>query len=64
MKNYLNRVYFIRHSNSKYNYACEDPNYNKNPDLDISLCDASLSEKGIKQCSKHTDEIINKIPFL
>ena len=46
------RVVAIRHGNSMYNWAYDDPEYGDNPEADIKLVDAELSEKGLKQCEK------------
>jgi len=41
-------VYFIRHANSTYNWAYEDPDYSLDAEIDIDLVDAPLSEKGLQ----------------
>ena len=40
----------VRHANSIYDFAYEDPDYTGDPERDMNFIDAPLSEQGIKEC--------------
>ena len=56
------RVFIVRHAESTYNAASWRKNYD--PNYDVALADARITEHGISQCLEAGQTCIPKLPYL
>ena len=54
----------MRHGNSLFNFAKNDPNYKGNRTKDPDFIDAGLSQLGLEQCAEGSSQAKELLPNL